>query len=399
MLFFVIVILILFSYFFIPALIRRSIFFYKYNKNTPSNVQVKSHPIHFGLGQFVNIMDENTSIDSYIGFANSAIQNGQDLTIMNFGMAPWILVTHPKYVKQLCVSQYTKFRKAKSYENAKVVLGEGLVTSEANLWKMHRSIINPIFSEHNINRMLVQMHDLCEDSMKAWSDSDSGFTMDFSEQISELTLRVISSVAFGITDYNKIDRVASIWNSTSSAFSKYFLGSLLLGESIFKRLPLSRTTQMYKQRDELFQIARNILNERSDTDNAGLLRLLQQAKDESMTEQHLIDHAVTFLLAGSETTSGWLSWLFYELAKNPDIQDRVYNDIDGVWQEFEQGYIPDLSTLLNSFKFLPNVLNESLRLHPPVFIVDKEPLEDIFLGEHFITKGVCHINFDISQII
>lgn len=137
---------------------------------------------------------------------------------------------------------------------------------------------------------------------------------------------------------------------------------------------------------------KNLIEKKKNKEADGtLISLLINAHDNNgkIDEEILMAESLTFLLAGHETTATLLSWIGYELCLNPDIQDRAYKEIKSIVKDGEITW-----EKVESMKYIKFIINESLRLHPPVFEVDKIATEDIKIGDLFIPKDTS-VGFNI----
>ena len=91
----------------------------------------------------------------------------------------------------------------------------------------------------------------------------------------------------------------------------------------------------------------------------------------------------TFILAGNETTSVAMAWTLYELAKNPQIQEKLRKEIEAAFPDEEELTWEKLEKL----QYLENVVKESLRVHPPADITGRVALSDVEIGGYFVPSG------------
>jgi cytochrome P450 len=121
------------------------------------------------------------------------------------------------------------------------------------------------------------------------------------------------------------------------------------------------------------------------TDRGDVLSILLLARDEEdgtgLTDQQVRDEVMTLLLAGHETTANALTWTWYELARNPSALARMHAELDKLGGR--SATVDDLPAL----PWTAAVLDEAMRLHPPVYMTGRQALEDITLGNHRLPKG------------
>lgn len=103
---------------------------------------------------------------------------------------------------------------------------------------------------------------------------------------------------------------------------------------------------------------------------------------QGMTDQQIRDEIVTLFLAGHETTANALSWTWYLLAQHPEVEQKLHEELDSVLH----GRVPTLADL-KQLPYTELVLQESMRLYPPVWNMSRQALTDVEIGGYIIPKG------------
>jgi cytochrome P450 len=208
--------------------------------------------------------------------------------------------------------------------------------------------------------------------------------VDISKQMMELTLNIVAGAMFSSEVKGAIEVVSTEIERTSQMATARFNNPFRLPI----KYPTAKNLQERKSVKNLDDVLNPIIRERRKSTEHfdDLLAMLMEAKDEDtgeqMSDRQLRDETMTIFLAGHETTALALSWLWYLLDKNPDKAQKLYDEIDAV----TQGKTPTLEQLQH-MPYTRMVMDESLRLYPPAWLIMRESLEDDKVGEYRIPKG------------
>ena len=269
-------------------------------------------------------------------------------------------------------AEYVLQKNQKNYVKSKIqtedlvkYVGEGLLTSEGEKWKTQRKLIQPAFYKKQLANLLVSM----EEAIKNEFDRiEVNKTVDIFPILNDLAFQtVVKSLFSGVTIDSDMNRLQQITESGQKMLVKELRQPYLhwwfkmSGE--FKR-ELDLTL-------EARDVIRNKINQRkaSKDKNGDLLDMLLDSKYDDgsgMEEEQLIDEILILFTAGHETTSNALTFTFQLLAKHPEWQDKIYNE----WKtlSFETD---DLMTRMMSSKICQQVIEESMRLYPPAYFIDR----------------------------
>ncbi|MFL5318485.1 MAG: cytochrome P450 [Myxococcaceae bacterium] len=295
------------------------------------------------------------------------------------------LISDPEAVKRVLqdhVQNYTKDHL--SYTFMRYVLGNGLLTSQGTFWLRQRRLAQPAFHRQRIAGMAKVMTDGATDLVRRWSE-DPNEPRDIVEEMMQLTVQVASNALFGTgVERSQIDRVSSSFNVLSAQLVERF--------RTFRLVPPVLPTKY----DREFRTAHRTLNEvvreivaakRAHFEDTGdLLSMLMLAKDEDtgeqMTDEQLRSEVTTMLLAGHETTATALSWLWAMLEQNPEAERKLHAELaqvlGGRTPTFED--VPKLA-------YTKMVIEETMRLYPPVYVLSRQVKEDDVLCGFRIRKG------------
>jgi cytochrome P450 len=280
------------------------------------------------------------------------------------------VVTEPRHVRDILVTNQRKFKKGRGVEAIKPMLGDGLLTSEGHTHLRQRRLTQPAFHKERIAAYASTMPDCAARVMAGWSDGDA---IDASEAMMRLTLSVVGKTLFG-ADVESHAR--EVGQALSAVMRSFWLRMLPFADAI-ERLPIPPLRRARAGRATLDRIVYGIIAERrrSATDRGDLLSMLLLAQDEEndgrgMTDEQIRDEVMTIFLAGHETTANALAWTWYLVSQSPDVESRLHQEIDRVLGG-RQPTVADIPAL----GFVENVVTESMRLYPPAWIIGRRALE------------------------
>jgi len=286
---------------------------------------------------------------------------------------PWrsyVFVNEPASIKDVFVTQQHLFSKSLGARTLRLLLGDGLLTSENPKHKQMRRIVQPAFHRERIARYMEIMA-ACGDEFVGRLEPGKSF--DAHAAMTQLTLRIATLTLFGSDESAASQQVSRALAILMEEFP------LVLGPfgAIRQRLPLPATRRFYRARRDLDAIVYGMIaRRRADGIGRGdALSMLLAASDaetgERPDDEQIRDEVMTLFLAGHETTANALTWTLYLLAQNPDVDARLGEAAaDG-----DRDYVM-------------RVARESMRLYPPAWIIGREAKTDVTLVDgSFIAKG------------
>lgn len=297
-----------------------------------------------------------------------------------------VIAANPEVVKYVLLENNKNYRKSLAYDMLKLLLGQGLLTSEGDFWKKQRKLIQPAFHKQKLADLTAMMvNRTSEEVSKLESAAQQGEYFDIVNTMTALTLDIISQAIFsdGITDKSElVSKQITMLNQYATE---------KLNQPI--RLPASVPTPgNIKQRKSikiLDDIIFSIIDKRrkEGISKSDLLSMLVDARDdetgEEMDKQQLRDEIMTIFIAGNETTANAMSWTLYLLSQNPDAQQKMMHEID---EKLDSGVALTFETIMQ-FQYVRQVIDESLRIYPPAWIVGRRNLSDDEIGGYKIAKN------------
>lgn len=263
-------------------------------------------------------------------------------------------------VRRLLVRQHGKYCKGPGFERVKMLLGNGLIVSDGATWRRSRTMIQPAFSRQNVHRLIGLMVECAKKRDTAWRDVVArGGTLDITQEMSDFALELILRSIFG-NDYER-----RILQSGDNPFA-------------FLSRDSTRDLRVVMQVRELRALMLDIVNERRAStadDDFDFLSMYLQATDKSgtgFTDEELLDELVTLIVAGYETSAGTLNWAWYLLALHPESERPLLDEatrLVGDGSALDQQRLADM-------RYTQQLLEETLRLYPPVWLFTRRAVED-----------------------
>ena len=313
-------------------------------------------------------------------FADCAKQYG-DVVGVRFGSRRVYLLSHPDTIEEVLVTRSREFMKHFALRLNPVVLGNGLLTSEGDFWLRQRRLIQPAFQRGRIAAYAADMTTAAEKVLADWTP---GETRDVAADMMRITLTIAAKTLFGA----EIDREARDVGQALEVLLERFRARFASLFWLPAWVPTPGKIRFDRAVRRLDNIIYGFIRQRraSGAEHGDLLSILLHARDEDdggrMTDKQLRDEAMTLFLAGHETTALTLSWTWYLLATNPRAQEPLLAEVDAVLA----GRTPTPDDLPR-LRYAEQVVQESMRLLPPVYTIGREALHDCEVGGYQVPKG------------
>jgi cytochrome P450 len=318
-----------------------------------------------------------------LGFLTRLAGRYGDVSQFRVGAQRAFFVNHPDLIRDLLITHHERFHKGRALQRAKRLLGEGLLTSEEDFHRRQRRLAQPAFHRQRINSYGATMVDYAERLSDRWRE---GQTLDVSQEMMRLTLAIVGKTLFDADVESEADEIGEALTDVMELFRYLMIPYSELLEH-FPLLPQSR--RFNRARARLDAVIYRIIEDRrrDGRDHGDLLSMLLLAVDEEgdrtgMTNEQLRDEAMTIFLAGHETTANALAWTFYLLARNPEAERRLHEELDGVLAGREPA-VEDVPNLRHT----EMVLAETMRLYPPAWALGRTAVADHEAGGYHIPRG------------
>ncbi len=299
-----------------------------------------------------------------------------------FGASFYYQLNDPELVQRVFVENAKNYTKSRYYRGIRLVLGDGLFTSEGDLWRRQRRLAQPGFHRERLAGFAAIMADSTRAAIEGLR-ARAGETVDAAREMSRLALRIVGRTLFSADidgDADEIGRAVHFANEFGE--SAYFLP---LWVPTRRNRELKRALAVF---DGL--VARMIAERRSgrarDEARRDLLSMLMAARDEesgeAMSDRQLRDEALTLIIGGHETTATVLDWTFYLLSRHPEVERRLRAHVVSVLGDRDP--TPDDLPRLG---YVSQVVQESMRLYPPAWVIEREAIADDALAGYRVPAG------------
>ena len=301
-------------------------------------------------------------------------------------------VNHPALVRQLFVTQGRWTMKGRALQRSKQLLGEGLLTSEGEMWRRQRRLVQPAFHGGAVARYAEEML-RCTDELVArrWRD---GVQVAVNEEMSALTLSIVGRSLFGTDLSQDAPQVSAALATMVSQFQR----RVLPGSELLDLLPLPSNRRGLRAVQSLDRLVVRIVQEHRVArpgQDAGRGDLLSELIATGMDDRQLRDEIMTLLLAGHETTANALTWSWVLLSGDPAVRDRLHTEVDATLptpgaDPAAVQTAPHADRYTDLYTALPwtrAVVAESLRLYPPAWSLGRRVVADVILDGWTVPAG------------
>ncbi len=298
-----------------------------------------------------------------------------------------VLLNHPADIAEVLIDKAAFFGKDRTQKRMKILLGEGMITSDGETHNRGRRIAAPAFHRRRIERYATQIVELAAGFRDQWSP---GVEVNIAAEMMRLALQITARTLFDTEVTPEIHEINDQVNTVMDLY--HFLVTLPRAELLLDTpLPQMRRFRAAKKRldaavDGMVEARRS---EKDLNSRADLLSMLLAARDDQaggdgreLDSQQIRDQVLTLFLAGFETVANALAWTWLLLGQNPEAEAQFHAELDAV-----------LGRRLPTFEDIPRleytamVLSESMRLYPPAWAMGREVLQDISIGPYRLRGG------------
>jgi cytochrome P450 len=313
------------------------------------------------------------------GFTEGLRRHG-DLVRVYLGDLPMYFVTTAGLTNEVLVTRSANFEKGAMFDKFRPFVGNGLVNSGGAFHLRQRRLIQPAFHRERIMRHTEMMETAVFELCESW---EPGEIREINDDMQALAVSIVGQALFGtelgdsaIEEARRSIPVV-IRHGMIRALSPEPVGRLLVrGNRRFEQA----VTRMRSVVDEVITSWRAEGRDRGD-----LLSMLLLARDTdgaAMSDEQVYDEVVTLLSAGIETSALALAWMFCEIARHPEVERRVHDEVDHVLAGRRRVTFDDVAKLT----YLRQVINETLRMYP-IWILMRRTTEPVELGGVRIPRG------------
>ncbi len=297
------------------------------------------------------------------------------------------LVNEPSAIKHVLLDNAANYQKTEITRRIlEPGLGRGLITSEGETWRGHRRTMSPAFDYRSIVSYASIMTGAAQELLADWDRRDAGSSIDVATAMMEVTLNIISRTMFS----SDSDHIVAIMERGAGRYQAEMRPNMMDFLGFPKWLAgLGRIRVAARTLGEFDREIDRLINLRSNNPDSGpkdLLARLIAARDEQtgggMSAQEVRDQVITIFMAGHETTAMAMTWTWYLLSQHEAEEAKLHAELATVLD----GRVPT-SEDLSKLTYTRMVIDESMRLYPPVHTIAREALGDDTVAGRHVPKG------------
>jgi cytochrome P450 len=306
-----------------------------------------------------------------------------DVAYFHMGPMETVMLCDPTAIERVLVSEADRFRKPDFQGDALGdLLGDGLLLSEGETWEKQRKLANPAFSMARLSGMADRITDHTESRLADWSEGD---VVNVERVMTRTTLDVILDLMMGVELSEQ--RVETIEEQLMPLGQRFEPDPLRFAAPEW--MPMPDDAEFDAAVETLDAMLDDIIAVREETAGSGddgpmdFLSVLIRARDDGVeSPEQLRDEMMTMLLAGHDTTALTLTYTWFLLSEHPEIERKVHEEIDEVIGDERPGM-----EHVRELDYLEWVIQEAMRLYPPVYTMFREPTEDVTLSDYPMEAG------------
>jgi cytochrome P450 len=272
------------------------------------------------------------------------------------------VINHPDDIKRVMLSNHRNYTKGEGMDRVKILLGNGIMTSEGDFWRRQRRMMQPSFHRRVIDQFSGLIDEVNGKFADRWAASAArGEPINLTDDVSELTLEIVLRSIFG-SDLERLERQ--------------------MGANPFEVVAKETNRDLkfaFRFRSLTKLVAEVIQRRRSDSaEHVDFLSMFMATRDretdEPMSDKEMIDEVLTLIVAGHETTASALTWTWYLVSQHPEVALQLQHEADRATPE-RLGL-----DATESLQLTHQVIQEALRLYPPGWLLTRRTLEADELG-------------------
>ena len=306
-----------------------------------------------------------------------------DVAYFDMGPMETVMLCDPTAIERVLVSESDSFRKPDFQGDALGdLLGDGLLLSEGETWEKQRALANPAFSMSRLAGMADRITDHAESRIDGWSDGD---VVNAERVMTRTTLDVILDLMMGVELSE--ERVETIEEQLMPLGQRFEPDPLRFAAPEW--MPMPDDAEFDAAVETLDGILDDIIAVREQTAGSGddgpmdFLSVLIRARDDGVeSPEQLRDEMMTMLLAGHDTTALTLTYTWFLLSEHPEVEQEVHEELEAVIGDERPGM-----DHVRELDYLEWVIQEAMRLYPPVYTMFREPTEDVELSGYAMEQG------------
>jgi enediyne biosynthesis protein E7 len=284
--------------------------------------------------------------------------------------APLLMIHAAEDVRRVLATNRGNYVKGLGFDRVRILLGDGLITSDGELWARQRAMMQPMFHRRVMAHFASSIAASNDALLARWEASaDQGQPVNVTEGMSTMTLDIVLRSIFG----HDLDRLVA--ETGSNPFDLVAQHSARDLRFAYRFRSLNRLVA------GLIERRRREAGEHHDF-VAMLMATRDAATGAPMSERELIDEIMTLIVAGHETTATGLNWTWYLLSQHPEAEARLHAELDALPEQH-----PLELAASGELPVARAIVDEALRLYPPVWVFTRRALKADTLGGFPLPAG------------
>ena len=320
-------------------------------------------------------------------FMLSLLYEGDVVALRTGLKTPSFVVNSPDFINEILVTKEHLFKKGRTSEILRRTVGDGLLTAEKNNHRNQRRYMQPSFYKERIQEYARIVREETIRVVAKWQD---GQQLLIHDEMMQLTLSIITRTMFATDVEETKAKLAAAVNVTMEQTARTLFSPIVLPLSF----PLPGHRKHQQANRTLEEMIFNTIDQAKlnpEKYALTMLGMLLDTKDEQghpLSDHEIRDQMMTMLLAGHETTANLLTWVWVMLAQHREITNLFHQEIDLVDWEQKSAF-----EIYRGLEYTQRIVQESLRLYPPAWIILREANEAIeLLGERFPRGSIFMIS-------
>ncbi|MBK8020416.1 MAG: cytochrome P450 [Chloroflexi bacterium] len=303
-----------------------------------------------------------------------------DVSSFMFGPFRVYVANSPEPIHEVLVTRADKFHKSATIKRVlNPLLGQGIFTSDGELWKKQRRLVSPAFHTRRVGAYGAVMVDYAGQMVASWRDDQ---VLEVDHEMAGLTMRIISKILFDAEVGPDADiisaSVSDALHVVNDRMNRFFASP--------RWVPTRENRLYYGAIERLNALIFRFMADRrrSGEDKGDVLSMLLAAQEEDgerMTDEQIRSEAMTLFGAGHETTALALTWTWYLLSQHPDVEARLHEELTRVLG----GRAPEVSDL-PQLAYTEQIVKEAMRLYPPAWGTSRDSIEEVEIGGYTLPK-------------
>ncbi|MEQ4304170.1 cytochrome P450 [Plantactinospora sp. B6F1] len=317
-----------------------------------------------------------------LGLMSSAAEAYGDAVRIAMGPKVLYFFNHPDHAKYVLADNPGNYHKGLGLAQARRALGDGLLTSEGELWRKQRTVIQPVFQHRRIARQAGVIAEEAAELMLRLRARQGGEPVDVVREMTGLTL--------GVLGRTLLDADLGGFGTLGQAFEAMqdqAMFEMVSMSAVPMWVPLPHQLRFRRARAELQRIVDDLVRDRTrdpsgDDALSRLITSTSEERDPAVGRRRMRDELVTLLLAGHETTASTLGWTFHLLDRHPQVRERVRAEARRVLGD----RLPEYEDL-RELRYTTMVVEEVMRLYPPVWMLSRLAQQADEVGGYRVPAG------------